>query len=129
MSSPEPSQPPPVSLEASDSEYEEVNEVTYVICDPQREINSDEPQLKPNVGYSITGLDSDTPYMVIDGITYRGEYEDALGSGLIFAVKGAPAQSDHDRTPPEAGPRLQYVDHTSKVLRLYPVILKPKASQ
>ncbi|KAJ1928060.1 hypothetical protein IWQ60_002372 [Tieghemiomyces parasiticus] len=128
---------------ASDSDYEEVEEITYVVCQPNQDVAPEGLPARGNVPVAVTAIDSDTPFISYAGVTYRGEYEDAVGSDLIFAVRPTGMSKDYlvyscehgddqaaqttSREEPVRPPaQLNYVGHTTKVLKLYPVVLEPR---
>ncbi|KAJ1652516.1 hypothetical protein IWQ61_007169 [Dispira simplex] len=113
----------------SSSEYEEYDEEFYVVCDlHQQQCTSVESDANSSAPYSLVGLETETPYLEYNGVTYRGDYEDSIGTQLIFEP-GDPPRTDSDRPNQDIesmDKTLDFVDYTTKVLRFYPVILKPK---
>ena len=67
----------------SDGEYESGDEeVSYVTLD----LVQAEPQLIPqSSSYRLAGLDTPTPFLQLQGTTFRGEHTELLGSEIIFA--------------------------------------------
>ncbi|KAJ1642286.1 hypothetical protein IWQ61_010642 [Dispira simplex] len=112
----------------SSSEYEEYDEEFYIVCDLHQQCTSVESDANSSALYSLVGLETETPYLEYNGVTYRGEYEDSIGTQLIFEP-GNPLHTDSDRPNQDIesmDKTLDFVDYTTKVLRFYPVILKPK---
>jgi general transcription factor 3C polypeptide 6 len=76
----------------NDSEYESgEDEIEYVTLD----LVQAEPQLIPQTSsYRIAGLDTPTPFLQLQGTTFRGEHAELLGSEIIFTNgRGQLAQS------------------------------------
>ncbi|KAJ1963760.1 hypothetical protein IWQ62_003117 [Dispira parvispora] len=81
----------------SSSEYEEYEEEFYVVCDlHQQQSTSVTSDANSHVPYSLVGLETETPYLDYNGVTYRGEYEDSIGTQLIFEP-AEPPFTDSDR--------------------------------
>ncbi|KAJ1980944.1 hypothetical protein H4R34_002264 [Dimargaris verticillata] len=116
-----------VDATASTSDYEEVEETFYVVCDLHRQLNARDLQANPSAQYALMGMDTDTPYLQYNGTTFRGEYEDSVGTQLIFYPRTQDADGLEEADQPKA--ELDYLTHTTKVLRFYPVTLKSKAPQ
>ncbi|KAJ1972844.1 hypothetical protein H4R35_004452 [Dimargaris xerosporica] len=123
-------QPMPASASpdaaADTSDYEEVEETFYVVCDLHRQLNTRDLRANPSSQYALMGMDTDTPYLQYNGTTYCGEYEDSVGTQLIFypRTQDADGLEESDQSKAE----LDYLTHTTKVLRFYPVTLKPNTS-
>ncbi|CAG8526616.1 10738_t:CDS:2 [Paraglomus brasilianum] len=100
-----------------ESEYED--EVSYLILDVGTELTNEMLQsLDHNQGYSLIGLDTDTPYLEVAGQQYRGELDDQVGTTLLFTQELDP---DSSRCSD-----LNYICHTSKRINFSRIILEHK---
>ncbi|CAG8542698.1 6370_t:CDS:2 [Paraglomus occultum] len=100
-----------------ESEYED--EVSYLILDVGTELTNEMLQsLDHNQGYSLIGLDTDTPYLEVAGQQYRGEFDDQVGTTLLFAQELDPESSRCSD--------LSYICHTSKRINFSRIILEHK---
>ncbi|KAJ1675032.1 hypothetical protein EV182_002074 [Spiromyces aspiralis] len=63
------------------------------------------------------GIDTDTPFIQLDNATFKGYYDESLGTQLIFEP-----QNDGGENPRTA----RFITKTTKVMRLNGVMLKPK---
>lgn len=81
------------------NEEQEQEEEEYVLLD----FGSDFSQctFPPNIPYSLSGLDTSNPILTIgDGLKLRGEYEETIGSCLIFSESAEEYSIAHEETGP-----------------------------
>lgn len=81
------------------NEEQEQEEEEYVLLD----FGSDFSQctFPPNIPYTLSGLDTLNPILTIgDGLKLRGEYEETIGSCLIFSESAEEYSIAHEETGP-----------------------------
>nr|XP_057932421.1 general transcription factor 3C polypeptide 6 [Doryrhamphus excisus] len=99
-----------------DDEWEE--EEQLVVVELSGVINNDILS-KPRAACKILDIDSEQPMMQLGQYVFAGEYEDALGTCILFeegAVKGKG----------NSGPELKYKCHTVKKLMMQRIFLTDK---
>ncbi|XP_048235407.1 uncharacterized protein LOC8288368 [Ricinus communis] len=77
---------------------EEEDEEEYVLID--LDAVSEQVEIPPNAPYVLSGLDTLSPILIIDDkLKLVGEYEETIGTGLVFAEEEA-APVVHEETGP-----------------------------
>ncbi|XP_046578116.1 general transcription factor 3C polypeptide 6-like isoform X2 [Haliotis rubra] len=102
-----------------EDEYGEWEE-TLVVAELSGLIDS-ETLKKDNLKCEVLGIDTDRPVLQIENYVFAGEYEDAIGTAMIF--KGIPA----DPSAPDSDLKdLEYVCSTRKKLVMKRAFLQSK---
>lgn len=102
-----------------DDDYEEEEEEQLVLVELTGIIDSDILEKCDNK-CKILGINTEKPFLQVDKYVFAGEYEDALGTCVIF--EEIPYQGDGESTKP----KLKYKCHTVKKLNMTRTFLTEK---
>ncbi|KAM3927521.1 general transcription factor 3C polypeptide 6 [Leptodactylus fuscus] len=107
------------SLPSNDDDEEEEEEEQLVLVELTGIIDSDILEKCDNK-CKILGINTEKPFLQVDKYVFAGEYEDALGTCVIF--EEIPDQGDGESTKP----KLKYKCHTVKKLNMTRTFLTEK---
>ncbi|XP_076934741.1 uncharacterized protein LOC143601137 [Bidens hawaiensis] len=83
---------------ATSDDQVEGEEAEYVILD--LDAVSEQIHIPPNAPYVLSGLDTLNPILIIDDkIKLIGEYEETVGTCIVFSENDAPAEVHEERGP------------------------------
>ncbi|ORX92071.1 hypothetical protein K493DRAFT_339004 [Basidiobolus meristosporus CBS 931.73] len=112
----------------SDDEYEYEEEVNYIVLDLGTEVTTDMLKSSGTDGYSLMGLDTESPYLKIGNMVFKGQYDETLGTELVFCPSGN-TNSTQQKTETSEAKEVKYFCHTTKKITLSKVNLQPKLSK
>ncbi|PON56109.1 TFIIIC transcription factor [Parasponia andersonii] len=84
-------------MEANSVTHEDDNEEEYVLLD--LDSVSGQLDIPPNAPYALSGLDTLNPVLTIGGLKLIGDYEETIGTCLVFTEEDA-----EPVVPEETGP-------------------------
>ncbi|KAL4226774.1 General transcription factor 3C polypeptide 6 [Mactra antiquata] len=99
---------------ASDDEYE--YEETTVVAEINGVIDSE--FLADIKLAKVLGIDGEKPLLQLDNYTFSGQYEDTMGTCMLFKVKS------NEEDPQDPNRKLEYTCLSNKKLSLQSVLLK-----
>ncbi|KAL7640756.1 UNVERIFIED_CONTAM: hypothetical protein RMT77_009031 [Armadillidium vulgare] len=104
----------------SDDEYEEKE--ILVLVDLKGIIDSDFLSQTPFERFKIIGLETDNPVLQLNNYHFTGEYDETLGTALLFQEDDESEESDtvFSNTPAK---RLKFAYRTSKLLNMRRVFI------
>ncbi|KAL1921676.1 uncharacterized protein VTP21DRAFT_10318 [Calcarisporiella thermophila] len=104
-----------------ESEYEE--ETTYVVLDLGKD--ADPELLRNSDSYSLIGIDTPTPYFQIGPYTYKGHFDEVLGTELLFEPRDTGGVDTLGENASNANKSAHYIGHTTKKIMFSKVELQP----